>query len=652
MTQRNLVVSIHSNGSIFTDVNEGFSFSNTNVHLFKIHINSDFHHLKDRIEKKLQSCVEDIIYRHPLINGDDDTVFYVMAPIENDEDVKSMFQCHIPFSQLPTIEIYVRLLENLETYPTQSIQSQQYGMSQTIDEEPTQNNEPFIPNEEVSDNSEDDQEDVRFEDLFGVSDDDGNEDIIDTSTVAPRAQPISLYNPHVHMQNISLDDAEPISIFGSFVPIHNADEIEEGIEFENKEVCVVALQQWHIKRSLDYSVTKYDNVCYVIKCINSTCNFKCKVSLRKGNSKWRVGKSGGPHTCTTTSMSQDHTKPSLEMISKSIMELVNHDASLKVKVIIAHIAEKYRYIISYRKAWIAKCKTIESLYGNWETSYNDLPQWILVDGTWLYGKYRGTLLMVVAQDGNGNIFPIAFVLVESETKDAWSFFLRNLRIHVTPQANLCPISYRHESIKSAYNNPENGWQYPPSSHVYCIRHIGQNFTREIKDKELCKIVVNMGYALTEAKFNYYRGEIRRTNNKSLSWIYHIPREKWAMAFDGEQRWGHMTTNLAEAMNSVLKETRNLPITALVKSTYYLLGSLFGKRGHQWTKMLASGQVFTDNCNKGMIEEVSKANTHNVMQFDCERFYFMVQEKINQNDGHLTGTFSIDLRKQHCDCGKF
>jgi len=81
---------------------------------------------------------------------------------------------------------------------------------------------------------------------------------------------------------------------------------------------------------------------------------------------------------------------------------------------------------------------------------------VQVDGTWLYGKYIGTLLMVVAQDGNGNIFSIAFALVESETKEAWSFFLKNLRIHVTPQANLYLISDRHESIKSAYNNLENG----------------------------------------------------------------------------------------------------------------------------------------------------------------------------------------------------
>lgn len=70
------------------------------------------------------------------------------------------------------------------------------------------------------------------------------------------------------------------------------------------------------------------------------------------------------------------------------------------------------------------------------------------------------------------------------------------------------------------------------------------------------------------------------------------------------------------------------------------------------KILASGQVFTNSCKKGMVSEMSKVNTHNVMQFDHERFYFMVCERINQNDGRLIGTFSVDLRKQWCDCGKF
>ncbi|XP_058751978.1 uncharacterized protein LOC131625095 [Vicia villosa] len=271
-------------------------------------------------------------------------------------------------------------------------------------------------------------------------------------------------------------------------------------------------------------------------------------------------------------------------------------------------------MISYKKAWIAKNKAIASTYGNWETSYNDLPQWLLVmkhyfpsvvieletlpaisddgtqidgcrifhclfwafqpcikgfeyykyvvqvNGTWLYRKYKGTLLLAVAQYGNRNIFPIAFALVEGETGDAWIFFLRNLRMHVTPQPNIYLISDKHVSIKSAYDNPENGWQYPQSSHVYCIRHITQNFMREIRDKELRKKVVNMGYALTESTYNYYRGVIRMSNMDAFNWVENIPIEKWCRALDRGQRWGQMTTNLAESMNSTLKATRNLPVT--------------------------------------------------------------------------------------------
>lgn len=62
------------------------------------------------------------------------------------------------------------------------------------------------------------------------------------------------------------------------------------------------------------------------------------------------------------------------------------------------------------------------------------------------------LLLYVLQDKNDNIFPIAFALIEVETGGAWHLFLKNLRICVTSQPNLCLICNRHESIKNAYNN--------------------------------------------------------------------------------------------------------------------------------------------------------------------------------------------------------
>ncbi|KAH1264920.1 hypothetical protein GmHk_01G000729 [Glycine max] len=58
---------------------------------------------------------------------------------------------------------------------------------------------------------------------------------------------------------------------------------------------------------------------------------------------------------------------------------------------------------------------------------------VQVNGTWLYEKYTGTLLIATSQDGTNHIFPIAYAIVERETTSAWGFFLKNLRRHVTPQ---------------------------------------------------------------------------------------------------------------------------------------------------------------------------------------------------------------------------
>ena len=42
---------------------------------------------------------------------------------------------------------------------------------------------------------------------------------------------------------------------------------------------------------------------------------------------------------------------------------------------------------------------------------------VQIDGTWLYGRYKRTLLVAIGQDGANNIFPLAFAIVEGEIAD-------------------------------------------------------------------------------------------------------------------------------------------------------------------------------------------------------------------------------------------
>jgi len=61
------------------------------------------------------------------------------------------------------------------------------------------------------------------------------------------------------------------------------------------------------------------------------------------------------------------------------------------------------------------------------------------------------------------------------------------------------------------------------------------------------------YAIIETKFSYYLNNVMKENKLAVEWLEKIPKEKWTTAWDNEWRWGHMTTNLIETMNSMLKK---------------------------------------------------------------------------------------------------
>jgi len=66
--------------------------------------------------------------------------------------------------------------------------------------------------------------------------------------------------------------------------------------------------------------------------------------------------------------------------------------------------------------------------------------------------------------------------------------------------------------------------------------------------------------------------MRSQFGQAVAWIDQIPLHKWTQAFDDGKRYGHMTTNIVECMNSVLRGARSLPIFAIVKSTFQKINS--------------------------------------------------------------------------------
>ncbi|XP_072090453.1 uncharacterized protein [Arachis hypogaea] len=411
----------------------------------------------------------------------------------------------------------------------------------------------------------------------------------------------------------------PMVVVPAEIPIVADGEFAVGMEFSSREAVIKAIKEYTIRRSVDYRVYESEPLTFYAKC-----------TQYKSGCDWLI---------------RDHSKLDSITIAEAIKPLVEADPSLKVKSVIAEVQSKFNYTVSYRKAWLAKQRAVEKIFGSWKASYEALPIWfeamchkepstvvhfetmpayqgddlvddIRVDGTHLYGKYKGCRLVAVSQDGNNNIVPIAFAIVE------------------------------HESINAAVERSNGAWSPPRVFHMFCIRHIESNFLRKFKAPYLQKLVVNIGYSRTVGEYKVRYQWLRDRGEAYTNWLNRILREQYALAFDGEYRWGHMTTNLVECINSVLKGARNLPITALVKATFYRLNELFTCKRAEAEARINAGHVFSDIVTSKLHANQLASGNIQVSCFDRQNQVFEVREMPSGLE------FAVDLCSLRCDCGEF
>ena len=155
-----------------------------------------------------------------------------------------------------------------------------------------------------------------------------------------------------------------------------------------------------------------------------------------------------------------------------------------------------------------------------------------IDGTHLYGKYKGTLLIAMGCDGNNQLFPLTFSITKGENTDSWGWFLACIRNKVTQRTGICVISDRHLGIMAAMTDPHLGWVASSTYHMICMRHLARNFMTRFKDKLLKNLVCRAALASTERKFNKHMTTIGRINSEAQQWLEAIPFQLWALSHDG------------------------------------------------------------------------------------------------------------------------
>ncbi|XP_020992737.1 uncharacterized protein LOC107481963 [Arachis duranensis] len=656
-SEESFLVLVHYRGSIKRKTRSGVKFTDKDPLCIIVTPTTTYDALVSSVLEKLGlegvKRVKKFFYRIPTAVLHD-TVKFDCFTIDSDEDLQVMFLSRRQFPEVRTPELLAKLVDvvsssggsnrNANTIaavagsssrpavasssapvyepPMQAVASPSFAvdLSGNVGEEvrygehiPTEVHCPTPAG--VGDGLFDDPDDDEVEpDMIADESGDDVGTTVPTRATGGCSSGTQQYPPHFSSLDLDAmrqdDNALQASGFGARDTEGSAgmNEFQVGQQFQDKDEALLSVKTYSIRRGVQYKVVESDYRRYVGKCseFGNGCTWLIRLSLRQRKGIWEVKRYNGPHTCLASSISSDHRSLDYHVISTFIMPMVRADAAVNIKVLQNATAAHFGFRPTYRRVWMAKQKAVAVIYGDWDESYNELPRWVLgvqltmpgtvavlrtcpvrvggqvdesqafrnckplvsIDGTHLYGKYGGTLLVAIAQDRNSNILPVAFALVED----------------------------RHNGIKAALEAPDGGWLPPTAYRAFCIRHVAANFALTFKGKDARRLLVNAAYAKTEVEFEYWFDILRSENPAMCDWANRIEYSLWTQYCDEGRRFGHMTTNISECVNSILKGVRNLPICSLVKATYGRLAELFVRKGRE-----AEAQMGSKTCDCGYFQ---------------------------------------------------
>ncbi|KAK6153435.1 hypothetical protein DH2020_013074 [Rehmannia glutinosa] len=272
---------------------------------------------------------------------------------------------------------------------------------------------------------------------------------------------------------------------------------------------------------------------------------------------------------------------------------------------------------------------------------------ISVDGTYLYTKYRYKMLTVVTLDANQRVLPLAYAIVDEGTFNSWNWFLQMLSTYVIRgREDVCFISDRHPGIIRSVERMAE-FQPPNAHHHFCVRHVVSNFHSRYKNVTLKDLCWQAGAHVRIRTFEKIMEEIKKYSEDTHSYLDAIDKTKWTLSHDDGRRYGILTTNISECMNSVLKGARRLPISALVRFTLTRTAKCLYKRMEDVAMAMESKKMWPDEILQKYHKQQRLALNHSVQMYD---FQTQTTSVITIAPGKSrVRTFRVKLSAQECSC---
>ncbi|XP_048494607.1 uncharacterized protein LOC125494819 [Beta vulgaris subsp. vulgaris] len=245
--------------------------------------------------------------------------------------------------------------------------------------------------------------------------------------------------------------------------------------FSNKDNFLGVFKDYCIQEGFDVRVEKADNLRFIARCIIEDCEWRLHASKLMDGISWAIKSVTGEHKLC--GRMEENPMVTSVWLTRHLGDVISANPDVPVHSLQKMCLERFRIKVKERLLYKVKCLAKEQMYGGFSESYGLLPTYVEMikrtntgcyvlvtwttnssnntpkfkacffsfaaqfkgflrgckpivgfDGRHLSGFYKGILLTAVGIDGNNEIFPIANGIVDTESKDSWTYFFRNLKL--------------------------------------------------------------------------------------------------------------------------------------------------------------------------------------------------------------------------------
>ncbi|GMH28620.1 hypothetical protein Nepgr_030463 [Nepenthes gracilis] len=411
-----------------------------------------------------------------------------------------------------------------------------------------------------------------------------------------------------------------------------------------------ALHRYSIAHGFAYRYKKNDSHRVTVKCKSDGCRWRIYASRLTTTQLICIKKMIGDHTCGGASLKAGY-RATRGWVRSLIKEKLKVSPNYKPKDIADDIRREFGIQLNYSQAWRAKEIAREQLQGSYKEAYSQLPLFcqriietnpgsvatfstkedssfhrlfisfhasitgfqqgcrplLFLDSNPLNSKYQGELLSATAADGNDDVFPLAFAVVDSVSNNNWRWFLKELKMAVSLSQPITFVADFHNGLKELL--PEI---FSDAHHAYCLRYMAEKLNKDLKGRfshEARRLMVNDFYAAAYApkldEFHCCIDNIKAISPEAYDWVMKSDQKHWANALFGGARYNLMTSHFGQLFYGSVSEANELPITQMIDVLRGKMMELIDTRrmeSNQWvTRLTPSKEIHLE-------KEASKARS--------------------------------------------